>query len=592
MDTSPTAGDEVLDLPNLTDAALDFLASEYYEHAVTELQKTFALTGDDISFLNELDHVVLGGAMALDAYVDALRDEFPSMDASTKDQLIARLLAERFMPFGDDLKPSAQEVARQCNIALPSVAYYRVYTSPLTFGGAAGEVARMVGMDLMGDVRERLRDLLMSRVNGTRTDAQVKERLVATQELGGMGMDDERANAVLLAMNDIVHRATLMTEEAYSAWIAQRTKTRRDTDASENASVGIATSSPEEDEDHAEIASVAAKMPTPVRDTASVLALATETTLKRLSEQPTDPYLRRRLENIVSTRLRDVRSQNETLLKLMREVKVGGMGLERDAAEALTAEIEEGYAEFHGLIAQEEQESIQKQASDQEKKIEERKQREAEEHAQWFEEKMKTKRMQEEAQQRMVSQLRILATGVTTPVHPIDVKERLKEQRAFGELVPPVSSPGVPTPLQPAPTVKVSVETAKAQAVATASSPRPRMDDVTVVRAPHLSGPIQELESLTLDQFRRLGKTPKEAVERIMEKMRLLEQESFEHRVHGVRAWQQSPLHALYTTLVAEAFRSGTPMYELVAQKSQTGERVPTAEELSAIVDMNSRIHL
>ncbi|HWQ99424.1 MAG TPA: hypothetical protein VN397_01090, partial [Candidatus Methylomirabilis sp.] len=369
-------------------------------------------------------------------------------------------------------------------------------------------------------------------------------------------------------------------------------------------------------------------MARPVRDTASVLALSTETILKRLSQKPTDEYLAKRLENIVNTRLRDVRSRSEVLMKLMRDSKVGGIGVERKEAEKLADQIEEGYKEFHEIIAQEEKEKLGVQLKDQERKIEERKKREAEEHARWFEERVKVKQVEDETQKKMVERMRVVAQGLTTPIqiHPIDLKEEKKEKAAFGELVPapvpmastvaapkssavPPASPAAaeksaaafapvgakPSVLPPstAPAfksvVKVSAETAKAAAASVAE--RPRVEDVKVVRT-HLSGPVQEIGNLTLATFRRMGKTPVEAAMRIQQKVDLLAQESFERRVEAIQAWQASPLQKVYVSLVAEAFSTGTPMSALVEKKRAAGENAPTNEELAAIVEMNGKLRL
>ena len=581
-----TAPVEEVVLPDLSNEAIAFLTSKYYASVTEDVAKKFDLSADDLTFLNEMDHLVLGKSLTLKEYVAALRSEFPQMDAKKKEELLARLIAERFMPWGDALVPSAQTVSREEKIYFPSVPYYAVYTKPLTYGGAAGEVARMAEINIQGAVRERLRDLIMSKVKGIRIDAQIEEQLARPADFGGLGLTKEQAGAAMDAVNDILKRAKVMTEDDYSVWLAGDMRAK-----AEVREPG--TGNREPDEDGEEIAAIKGKMPQPVRDTASVLALSTETILKRLSSKPADEYLLKRLENIVSTRLRDVRSRNEVLMKLMRDAKVGGVGLERKDAEKVSEQIEEGYKEFHGIIGQEEKEKLGVQLKDQERKILERKKREAEEHARWFEEKVKVKSLADEEQKKMVEKMRIIAQGLTTPIqiHPIDVKEEKKEKAAFGELVPVKPSPPVPPPT-PAfkPVVKVSAETAKA-AEATAVQPRPRMDDVQVVH-PRLSGPVQEIADITLATFRRLGKTPADAAKRMLQKVELLAQESFERRVQAIQAWQGSALQKAYVSLVAEAFGSGTPVNALVEKKRAAGENVMTSEELAAIVELNGKLRL
>ena len=313
-------------MPELSGEAIAFLTSKRYQESNESVAKLFDLSADDLTFLNEMDHLVLGGSLFLDEYVAALRGEFPSLDAKKKDELIARLLAERFQPWGDALTPSVQTVARKENLVLPGVPYYAVYTKPLTHGGAAGEVARMANIQLVGQVRERLRDLIVSKVKGIRIDAQIEEQLARPADFGGLGLSKDQARAAMDAINDILKRARVMPEDEYSAWLAEDMRQKTAT-----APVPVTSVTP--DEDGEEIAAIRSKMPRPVRDTASVLALSTGMILKRLTVKPADEYLAKRLENIVSTRLRDVRNRGEVLMKLMRDSKVGGLGLERKEAE-------------------------------------------------------------------------------------------------------------------------------------------------------------------------------------------------------------------------------------------------------------------
>jgi hypothetical protein len=634
QETESEEQEEEARLPDLSEEMIAFLTSPYYQQTNVSIAKAFDLSEEDLEFLNEMDHYVLGKSLTLNEYVIALRSEFPSLSKEKKEDLIAHLLAERFMPLGDEIAPSAQEVARQMSIVLPSVAYFRVYLKPLTFGGAAGEVARTVGIDLTGQVRERIRDLLMSKFKGIRIDAQVEEQLSRPAEFGGVGLNREQARAAVIAINDILKRAKVMTEYQYSSWLAaeHERKTARENPPEASAETPMS-------EEDAEIAAIVAKMPKPVRDTSSVLALATDTILKRLSLKPADEYLQKRLVSIVSTRLRDVRSKSEVMMKLTRDAKVGGMGIEKKEAERAADQIEEGYAEFHDLIMQEEKDALAQQTHEQEQKIVERKKREAEEHARWFEQKIKSTQVAEDENQAILAKMRIVAQGMTTPVaiHPIDVKEQKSEKKAFGDLVPAqgtgsgrpgVQAAGLPvdtrqknivsTPIESAmktftaptpptthappptappslgptfkPVVKVSAETAKAAAEEPVTM-RPKMDDVKVIRT-RLAGPLQELQDLTITSFRRLGKTPKEAAARVMQEIDLLAQESFGNRVDAIRAWQSCPLQKQYVGLVTEAFSTGTPVGVLVEKKRAAGENIPTSEELSAIVELNGRLRI
>jgi hypothetical protein len=617
--------DDSLELPELSPEATAFFISKRYVDSDTALMRDFHLNQDDISFLQEMDQLVLGGSLPLDGYVTALQGEFPSMTSAQRDQLIARLLADRFVPWGDALKPNAQEVARKNKLSLPATPYYMVYTKPLTYSGAAGEVARSVDLPMGGQIRERLRDLVMSRAKGIRVDAQVEEQMIRPTEFGGMGLEREKARMAILSMSDILSRAQVMTEENYSAWLTEQARRA----ANPQADASSMPKTKEDEDDQKEIAAISAKMPKPVRDTSSVLALSTATLIGRLSIKPDGEYLVRRLENLVSTRLRDVRSRHDVLQTLSRDIKVGGLGLSRNDAEQVSNEIEDGYNEFRTIIAQEEKDKLDVQAQEQTRKIEERKKREAEEHARWFQEKVKGQQMQTASQQELVQRMRVFTQGLTSPMsapvaaHPIDVKEKVKEEAELGELVvapppAPASTPSkqispiaafapqktaleqaTPTKAVPAdrptarppevPVVKVSAVTAKANETS-AGAMRPRMDDIRPMTA-RMSGPLAEIQNLNLASFRRMAKTPSEGAAQIQRKIDLLAQESFERRIEGIQAWQSSPLQQAYLTLVAEAFAKATPVNALATQKRAAGEDGLSPEELAAVVELNGKLH-
>jgi len=599
-----------IELPDLTPELVAFLSSKRYVESDAEIKREFALSNDDLTFLNEMDHAVFGGLIDLRQYVAALREEFPNLNNEEKQKLIAALFAYRYVPFGADMNPSAELVAREQELVLPKTPYYRIYSKPLTYMGAAHEVARAAGIPLMGQTQERLRDIILSRVKGVRVDAQVESQLMHSFDMGGLGLKEEHARIATESIADIIRRATLVTEEEYSALLSKKIhEDVRPESASEADSV---TASPEQAEEEKEIADIISKMPKAEQDTATVLAESIRNILDRLSWRPEDPYLQRRFTNMISTRLRDVRSRNEFFMKLMRDVKVGGLSLERKEAEEITNEIEAGYAEFRGNVEAEEKEKLRKQLEDQEKKIQERKRRESEEHAKWYEEKVNTKRAVEAEQKRAFEHLRVIAQGKTSPIeHPIEAKDKAKEKASFGVLVPTSSMKKTEAPKElippepktekkraeplprkfPArPVVKVSMETARIQQAAAGA--RPKIDDVQVsASSPRLTGPLQEIGSITLDQFRRLGR-PKEATKHLEDKVDLLAGESFERRIAGVQAWQGSPLQKRYLALLSEAFRNGTTVKAFVEKKRLAGEEALTVEELEAIMALNNVLRL
>lgn len=587
--------------------------SPRYEGTEAELKQKYGFTDEDLSFLNEMDHAVYGGLIDLSQYIASLKGEFSNLNESEKNNLIAYLLAERFFPFGNTLNPSAEESAKENGLTLPKTLYYRIYAEPMTFGGAAHEIARMVGIEFMGQTQERLRDIIISKFKGIRIDAQVEEQLKRPPEFGGLGLTPEKARETSAVIREMVGRTILLDESKYSEWLAEETRRRHRQAAPES----IITRGHEEDMKEAkEIESLAKKMPQKGLEQMKVLNDAVYAIVERLPDKPTDNYLLQRLESIISTRLRDVRSKNEILMKLTREAKVGGMDFDRALAERVTEEIEKGYKEFRSVIQEEEKTRLFKQLADQEKKIVERKRREAEEHTRWYEEKIKSRQVADLEKGKVLERMKVIAQGYTTPIPtPAQAKEKMKEKAAFGELVPayPGSKQGAGAPSAPIsalvapgdegaaikggalpgmtpekPIVRVSKETAEAGKRVMGA--RPKIQDVTVVGA-RLAGPLQEIGSMNLETLRRLG-SPDEAIKKILNSVELLGTESFERRVQGIQAWQGCPLQRVYLSLLAEAFKSAKNVNSLVEEKRKAGMDAPTPEELQAIITLNTKLRL
>ena len=143
-------------------------------------------------------------------------------------------------------------------------------------------------------------------------------------------------------------------------------------------------------------------------------------------------------------------------------------------------------------------------------------------------------------------------------------------------LIRPVShAASTPRPVSPRP--------APASSVA-----RPRMDDIKSV--PKVMGPIEELQFLDLVNFRRLGKTPEEIVNKILSKIKLLEKDGYDKMVAGVRAWRQSPVNRLYIRSGQEAIAKGISLKEAVEIRQKAGQECLTIEEIQGIVALNGKL--
>ncbi len=110
---------------------------------------------------------------------------------------------------------------------------------------------------------------------------------------------------------------------------------------------------------------------------------------------------------------------------------------------------------------------------------------------------------------------------------------------------------------------------------------RPRLEDVKGF-ATKLYGPIDELGSLSLIDFRRLSKDPQKAVEIIRQKLEVLENDSLEKRAAGIKALKNSPLYKIYADIMNQAFMNNQSYDKIIAQR---GDITPV--EYKAIMDLN-----
>jgi hypothetical protein len=518
----------------------NFVLADEFSALDDTLQKKYALTDDQKSTLGDL-------------FYDAVFNDFTLADmlSKLKAALVPAAIPEaKWTSFEEDfLKTHAwplrelfsdelTQVLSADKIETSAWPLQRVILKPLTFSGAASEVASAAGFSLMASQsRERLRDLIVSKSKGVRLETQIKESLMRSADFGGLGLDGPTADKAVAAINDLLANAKIMTEDEYSDWLASENQKKVDAMA--------ATVTPPS-EDDAEIAAIKAKMPVAPP---TLLDSSVDQIFDALPGKPSDDYLAKRLKYIISSRLRDVRSQIELKQLLARDTKVGGLGLAKSDVESLSTQIEEGYKKFHQPIKDEEKAKLDQQLEEQRQKIDERRKKEAEEHAQWYKEKVLARKDEEEQRSKLAEQFKQSFASPSAPsasVHPMDLKEQKTETARFGEMIP-ASSPTVPSPAASSPSSPVArpeVKVSKATAILQAAAPagRPRLDDVAAYSGPKLTGPIQELKSLTLSEFRRIAKDPQSAAQKVLQRIDTLGQESFERRIEGVKAWQTSPL--------------------------------------------------
>ncbi|MFH1207170.1 MAG: hypothetical protein V1668_01015 [Patescibacteria group bacterium] len=117
---------------------------------------------------------------------------------------------------------------------------------------------------------------------------------------------------------------------------------------------------------------------------------------------------------------------------------------------------------------------------------------------------------------------------------------------------------------------------------------RPQVNDIR--RPARVMGPVEELADIDLDEFRRQGTNPAEAADRILEKIDLLEHDSWAVKVEAIKAWRQSPVSRLYLQIGRESMEENLAIAEIIRKRMQGNQPYLLLDEFLAINSLNSRL--
>lgn len=126
--------------------------------------------------------------------------------------------------------------------------------------------------------------------------------------------------------------------------------------------------------------------------------------------------------------------------------------------------------------------------------------------------------------------------------------------------------------------------------IAIPQTPSGKADVKDIAYKPHLVGPIEELHTLTLVDFRRLSRDPQVAADKIHAKIELLGEESFEKKIKGILAWRASEINQIYNTLLNESIKTAVPIKEILSARVARKEQAFTETEFRAIMNLNKQL--
>ena len=112
-----------------------------------------------------------------------------------------------------------------------------------------------------------------------------------------------------------------------------------------------------------------------------------------------------------------------------------------------------------------------------------------------------------------------------------------------------------------------------------------KMDDVKFV--PRIMSPVDELKYMDLINFRRLDTDATKIVEKIKEKIGLLEKTSYAKRLEGIKAWRSNQINKLYLDIGQTSISLNKPIDAIIEERKKHGNEYLTKQEFEVIMAMN-----
>jgi hypothetical protein len=99
-------------------------------------------------------------------------------------------------------------------------------------------------------------------------------------------------------------------------------------------------------------------------------------------------------------------------------------------------------------------------------------------------------------------------------------------------------------------------------------------------------GPVEEIRSYTLPEFRRLSANPMEAIARFKQKFLNLREESFLLFTNALSAWRESPLYMSYINKVVESLNKKVAIQSLLTNSGDM-----QIKEMEALLQMEKELN-
>ncbi len=239
------------------------------------------------------------------------------------------------------------------------------------------------------------------------------------------------------------------------------------------------------------------------------------------------PDIRGRVERIIASRFRNIRDIVSTKEVLLRPVSAGGAGCSEEQVSLVMKKIEE------------------------------------------YKEKLERGELEEE------SGIRNQESGKTPPTPPLikgrKVEFPLLTKEGSGEVIGEMQE-------------EVSQHTRTIMSRPLSSSKKLIAD---VALPSSLVGPIEELQQLTIAEWRRMAGDTSERAQKVLQRINIIAEDSLTEQARAIEAWKMSPLYKLYIAIGQECMERSASVEAVVKDREGRGEQTLTVEEFEAIADLN-----
>lgn len=298
--------------------------------------------------------------------------------------------------------------------------------------------------------------------------------------------------------------------------------------------------------------------------------LAADLIIKQTAETVTDPDLLKRLKNIIISFLKNIRDRQEASEMLESSITEGGVGLNQELSDRI---LDTATVKRKSFETQQEDVSVDTFHN-----------------------------LQEEAEMilpkfeaEVIAAKPIMAVS-SVPVTINKIEPKLTESKSIEpKAQKPLGKFNIPQ------TEKIIESTKKNETLMSDFSKKPKNQSVetnvlssskveSVKFKPQLLGPVEEIRTMSLVDFRRFDVDPISAVKKIQDKIELLGDQSLSEKIIGIKAWKESEPYRMYVALGIQAMEEKKTISEVIAERNANNQPTLTEQEIEEIMKLNEKL--